>query len=410
MPSTVHHKLNRFILADGFPHVIDWKRSKDSWFVDATDGQRYLDCYSMHASQPLGWNHPKLATKLAGLPLIETRPCNSDFYSQEYADFVEHMSEVTPDFHKYFFIDTGTLAIENAIKAAFDWKAQKMGWHDEHDGILDVIHLQEAFHGRSGYTLSLTNTGLIKTKWYPQFKWTRILNPKTTSNDVALAEAVSLKQAEQALRNGNVAAIILEPIQGEGGDNHFRKEFFDGLRRLADQYEAMLIIDEVQSGVGITGKMWCYEHFGIIPDMIAFGKKTQICGFCSTKRIDEVATNVFTTSGRINSTWCGSLADMQRCRVFLDIIKEDDLVRNAAKVGRYLMEKMQELSLLNLRGRGLMIAFDFPTVEERNDFYGCLSRKMLCLKCGSKSIRFRPHLSFTEEDADSAVEILKACG
>jgi len=416
MKKNIHNNLSKFILTDGFAHVVDLKKSQGSYFVDANTGREYLDCYSLHASQPLGWNYPKLNEHKKKLTdIVFHNISNSDLYSSPYDDFVASFANITPDFNHYFFVSGGTLGVENALKAAFDWKAQKLGWDDYHDDYdfdkqLDVIHLNEAFHGRSGYTLSLTNTGIIKTKWYPKFKWTRILNPKVTEDlNIQALEAFSLDQAETALKTNKVAAIILETIQGEGGDNHFRPEYFQALRNLADRYEAMLILDEVQTGVGMTGKMWAYEHFGIIPDMICFGKKTQVCGFCSTRRIDEVPKNVFTVSGRINSTWGGNLVDMARATAYFKIIEEDDLVNNAEKVGHYFKQELSKLPLKNVRGRGLMLAFDLPTSEKRDECLAKLNERVFCLKCGTKSIRFRPHLTFSKSDVEVAVNHVRNC-
>lgn len=409
----IHKSLSRFVLTDGFAHVVDLNKSHGSWFVDANTNREYLDCYSLHASQPLGWNYPKLDEHYQKMnAVVFHNLSNPDLYSTQYEEFVTSFASITPDFHKHFFISGGTLGVENALKAAFDWKAQKLGWDDYHDDSkeqLDVIHLTESFHGRSGYTLSLTNTGLNKTKWFPKFNWTRILNPKNVEGcDVNSLEAFSLDQAETALRSNKVAAIILESIQGEGGDNHFRPEYFQALRKLADQYEAMLILDEVQTGVGMTGKMWAYEHFGIVPDMICFGKKTQVCGFSSTNRIHQVPDNVFTVSGRINSTWGGNLIDMVRASIYFQIIKEENLVHNSEVVGSYFIQKLSELPLKNVRGRGLMIAFDLPDSHARDNFLNRLNEKIFCLKSGDKSIRFRPHLTINKEEVDFAVNYIKS--
>lgn len=410
----IHKNLSKYILTDGFAHVVDLKKSHGSYFVDANTGKEYLDCYSLHASQPLGWNHPRLNEYKKKLTdIVFHNISNSDLYSAPYDDFVTSFANITPDFCHYFFVAGGTLGVENALKAAFDWKAQKLGWdnyHNDGEEQLDVIHLNEAFHGRSGYTLSLTNTGIVKTKWYPKFPWTRILNPKITEElNVQALEVFSLDQAENALKTNKVAAIILETIQGEGGDNHFRPEYFQALRDLADRYEAMLILDEVQTGVGMTGKMWAYQHFGIIPDMICFGKKTQVCGFCSTNRIDEVPNNVFKVSGRINSTWGGNLVDMVRATAYFEIIEQENLVNNAKEVGIYFIKQLSKLPLRNVRGRGLMIAFDLPTTEDRDNFLTMLNERIFCLKCGQKSIRFRPHLTFSKDEVDVVINHVKNC-
>ena len=166
----------------------------------------------------------------------------------------------------------------------------------------------------------------------------------------------------------------------------------------------MLIFDEVQTGLGLTGKMWGYKHFsGVMPDMICFGKKTQVCGFCCTDRINNVSDNVFNVSSRINSTWGGNIVDMVRFCHIADAIEKDNLVENAKTVGEYLLERLVTVDgISNVRGRGLMIAFDLSSEPERDKIMELLSENMLVLKCGNKSVRLRPHLTLSKEDADFA--------
>lgn len=412
----ISERLKKHILVDGFHVVVDTNKSENSWIVDAESGKRYLDCYSQFASQVIGWNHPYMDSWQARIGHASAQKlANSDMYSQDYALFVEKFSEVTPDFQHYFFIDGGALAVENALKAAFDWKYQQT-----HNLDMDVIHFKEAFHGRSGYTMSMTNNGgpdeeNLKVKWYPKFKWTRVTNPKIhfpiDEEKVQSLESTSIEEMTKALEKGNVAAIIIEPIQGEGGDNQFRKEFFVKLRELADKYQAMLIFDEVQTGVGLTGKMWCYEHYGVVPDMMCFGKKTQVCGFCSTGRIDTVPQNVFHVSGRINSTWGGNIVDMIRSRILMQAVQDLHLVERAENTGRYFLEKLSSLKteeITNVRGKGLMLAIDLPSTERRDQIVNNLHDTMLVLKSGTKSIRFRPTLTFSDQDVDQAIEFLNA--
>ena len=173
-------------------------------------------------------------------------------------NFVNKFSSITPDFKYYFFIDGGALGVENALKAAFDWKAKKLvNTHTVDINNLDVFQLTNAFHGRTGYTVSLTNTTPEKTALFPKFRWTTVEPNWRNIKDRMHKE---------------VAAIIVEPIQGEGGDNHFPPKFFTNLRQIADANDCLLIFDEVQTGMGATGERSPYEHFGIIPDMICFGK------------------------------------------------------------------------------------------------------------------------------------------
>lgn len=429
MPDRVLPTLSKHMLVDGFEIVIDLKKSQGSFIVDAKDGKRYLDFFTFVASSPIGLNHPKMTTpefleKLAYVAV--NKPSNSDIYTAEQAEFLEVFERVAmPDFLPYvFFIEGGALGIENALKAAFDWKIRKnfkKGYTEERG--TQVIHFKQCFHGRTGYTLSLTNTDPVKTDLYPKFKWPRILNPKITFplNEENLArvireEEIAVNQIKEAFRTNkdDIAAIIIEPVQGEGGDNHFRKEFFQALRQLADENDAMLIIDEVQTGIGLTGKMWAFQHF-VEPDMLAFGKKMQVCGFLCSKRIDEVPENVFKVSSRINSTWGGNLVDMVRAQRYLEIIEEENLVENARIMGQYLVQGLEELAadfpkvVSNARGLGLFAAFDVPTPDIRTRLRGlCLQKGLILLPSGELSIRFRPPLNVSREEIDLGLSIIRS--
>ena len=263
--------------------------------------------------------------------------------------------------------------------------------------------------------MSMTNNGdpkNPKTYGFPKFNWKKIHNPKVWHNlegvdDIRArnSETIAINEASKALEMGNVAAIILEPIQGEGGDNHFRYEFFSELRRLADEKECLLIFDEVQTGMGMTGKTWAYQHFDIKPDIMCFGKKVQVCGICGGERLDEVKDNVFTEPSRINSTWGGNIVDMVRSTMQMEIIQEEDLVSNAKEVGEYFLSCLKNLrgKVSNIRGRGLMLSFDFDSTDKRNSFLTRLEENVLALPCGKKSVRFRPHLTFSKMDVDEAV-------
>jgi L-lysine 6-transaminase len=263
----------------------------------------------------------------------------------------------------------------------------------------------------------------VKTDLFPKFEWPRVLNPKVTypltGEALALVEAAeqtSIAQIKEAFRRNkdDIAAIIIEPIQGEGGDNHFRPGFFRALRELADENEAMLICDEVQTGVGMTGKMWAHEHF-VEPDMMAFGKKTQVCGFLCGRRIDEVKENVFAVSSRLNSTWGGNLVDMVRGQRYLEVIEEENLVENARQRGLHLLRCLQELAeefpstVSNPRGLGLFAAFDAPAQKVRDTLRsGCLERGLILLPSGERSIRFRPPLNVSDDEIGEGISIIRA--
>jgi len=323
------------------------------------------------------------------------------------------------DFEHLFLISGGTLAAENALKVAFDWKYRKTGMMAP-----DVIHFKEAFHGRSGYALSLTNTDPTKYQHFPLFNWPRIINPKITfpMTGPNLLQIIDREtEALQTMTNllnkcsETISSIIIEPIQGEGGDNHFRPEFWQSLRRMADIHDVLLIADEVQSGMGITGKMWAHQHLGDSPDIICFGKKAQVCGIICNNRIDDV-DNVFKVPSRINSTWGGNLTDMVRSRKMLEIIEEENLVENAATVGEYMLNKLLDLAkshptkLSNIRGKGLMCAFDLPDKASCNRLIKlAYDKQLLIIPCGTNSIRLRPVLDITTNDVDNLIRILDIC-
>jgi L-lysine 6-transaminase len=234
--------------------------------------------------------------------------------------------------------------------------------------------------------------------------------------EVAAAEEEALDQIRKAFADhpDDVAALIIEPIQGEGGDNHFRGEFLRALARICRENECFFIVDEVQTGVGLTGRMWAHEHFGLEPDALAFGKKTQVCGCLVGPLVDREPENVFKVSSRINSTWGGSLVDMVRCARYLEIVASERLVENARTRGEALLQGLLAVEeergglVSNTRGRGLMIAFDLPDTETRGKAQARLIENgLLVLTSGTRSIRFRPPLDLGAEEADTALDIVR---
>ena len=416
--------LDRHLLADGYPMVLDMEASGGATLRDALTGTDYLDLFTFYASNPLGMNHPGLAGDGADAVAFRERlmdaalnkVANSDVYTPHFARFVQTFERVgiPRDLPHAFFVSGGALAVENALKAAFDWKVRKNLAAGKGEKGTKVLHFKEAFHGRSGYTMSLTNTDPNKVMYFPKFDWPRIDNPKIRGGNVEAREAEAVRQAEQAFADhpDDIASIIIEPIQGEGGDNHFRPAFFRELRRLADENDALLIFDEVQTGVGLTGTFWAYQGIGVVPDLIAFGKKTQVCGVLASTRLDEVDDNVFQKSSRINSTWGGNLVDMVRFDRILEVIEAEDLVGNAFRQSEHLMTGLRQLEdryegVADVRGRGLMCAFDLPSTEMRNGVVqAAYDEGAMMLGCGPRTIRFRPALTTTAADLDTGLGIL----
>ncbi|MES2653679.1 MAG: L-lysine 6-transaminase [Bacteroidota bacterium] len=430
-PDQVNQTLQKHILADGFDLTYDMEKSEGAYIYDSKYNRKLLDFFTCFASVPLGYNHPKMVNdesfKKNLLLAAMANPSNSDVYTQQYAEFVNTFSKVgIPSYLPHaFFIAGGALAVENAIKVAMDWKVQKnfaKGYKEEKG--FKVLHFEKAFHGRTGYTLSLTNTLPDKTKWFAKFEWPRVSVPQVkfplTGDNLANAistEETSIAQIKQAFADhkDDICAIIIEPIQSEGGDNHLREEFLIQLRQLADENEAFLIYDEVQTGVGLTGKFWCHQHFSeqAQPDIVAFGKKMQVCGILVGNKVNEIETNVFNVPSRINSTWGGNLVDMVRSTQILQIVADDKLCENATSVGQYLIEKLDILAqkhdkMSNVRGRGLLAAFDFPTKEMRNTFIQKgMDHNVMFLGCGNQTIRFRPALCIEKQHIDLGIEVME---
>lgn len=420
-PSQVRPILSKYQLADGMDLVLDIGRSEGPWLYDSVRDEPFLDCFTCFASWPLGYNHPDfddLDFEDTLLRVAKCNPANSDLYTAEMASFVEAFcTHASPEgFDHHFWISGGSLAVENALKVAFDWKARKLGRTNFTDDVSDLViaHFDKAFHGRSGYTLSLTNTLPDKVGLFPKFDWPRLPSPSceydllgNISNDVAAAEDTSIAALDAAASSGkHLAAILIEPMQGEGGDRHFRPEFFARLRDAADRHEAMLIFDEVQTGFFGSGKPWLWQHKGVAPDIVAFGKKAQVCGIYANARVDEVEDNVFVRSSRINSTWGGSLTDMVRSQRFIELIVEHGYCEMALTRGEFLLGGLRRIAsdtgaFGNVRGVGSLLAVDFETPLKRNTAVERLFEAfLLALPCGETSLRFRTPLNLEQSDAD----------
>lgn len=426
-PDAVLGALQPHLLVDGYDFVLDLDASQGSTLVDARTGEGYLDLFTFFASNALGMNHPALTDPAVQRHLARAatnKPSNSDVYTPEVADFVTTFERVLGDerLPYLFMIEGGGLAVENALKVAFDFKSR----HNEASGRdprlgTRVLHLTGAFHGRTGYTMSLTNTDPTKIARFPRFDWPRIDTPAlrfplADNREVnEAAERAALAQARAAFEAypHDIAAVIAEPIQGEGGDRHLSTGFLRALQELAHEHDALSVLDEVQTGVGMTGSPWCYQQLDLEPDVVAFGKKTHVCGVMAGGRLDEVDDHVFRASSRINSTFGGSLVDMARARIILEVVESDGLIARAGELGEKLLGRLQELedrheAVTQARGRGLMCAIDLPEAAVRDEVVARMlaDERVFILGSGTTSVRFRPPLTVTEDELDRGVEAL----
>jgi len=428
-PQAVVPEIKKHVLVGGMGLVYDQEKSRGSRFHDAGSGRTLLDLFGFFGSLPLGFNHPHFDKPEVREDILQaslTKVSNSDILTPQYARFVRTFERVAgvPELDRLFLIDGGALAVENALKAAMDWKIRKNLAAGRGEIGTEVLHLRWSFHGRSGYTLSLTNTDPNKTMYFAQFDWPRVSSPAI---DFALPEGQRAKKVVEdektaereimaaiAARPHRICAIIQEPIQCEGGDRHFRKEWFQTLRRICDENELLLIFDEVQTGLATTGKVWCCQHFGVLPDLLAFGKKAAVCGvMASSKRLDEAPENVFRKAGRINSTWGSNLTDMVRSIHTLTVIEEERLVENAREMGGRFLDLLREWAadeplVSAARGRGLLLAFDLPDTATRDKMWkACYEVGVMVNRCGGKTIRLRPVLDVKADVIDEAMGLLR---
>jgi L-lysine 6-transaminase len=420
--------IEQHVLLDGFKIVVDLEKSRGSYLYNAIGERRLIDLYGFFGSMPVGFNHPHFDQAEVRRDLLraaKVKIANSDVYSESYAEFVDAFSRVMglPPLDRYLFIEGGALAVENCLKAAMDWKVRKNMAAGRGERGTEVLHFRRAFHGRSGYTMSLTNTDPRKTDLFAKFDWPRVscphidfsLSESDRDTDVIAREKKSEREILTCInkKGVDICAIIIEPIQGEGGDNHFRGEWLAKLREICDANDIILIFDEVQCGMGATGRNWCCEHFGVLPDVLAFGKKAQVCGIMGGPRFDEVKDNAFRLPSRLNSTWGGNFTDMVRSTHYLRIIEQEHLVENAAKVGAYLLDQLRELQrefdfIKAARGRGMLLAFDLPDPKTREEMWkGLFDLGVLTLRSGERSIRFRPALDMTTDVVDEAMQLMR---
>lgn len=426
LPNEVHEALRRAILVEGYPVVLDLEKSHGQYLHDAITGRDYLDFFTFYASRAVAFDHPMLLdpdySKRIQLA-ARTKPSNGDMYTTFFAEFVDRFRSTAlgKDMQYLFFVEGGSIGVENALKAAFDWKVQKNLARGKGERGFNVIHFTHAFHGRSGYCITLTNTDPTKTRFFPRFDWPRIPSPAVQfpldAKNLALveeAEQRALKEIDAVydrLGQEEIACIIIEPIQCEGGDRHFRAQFLKKLRAICDQRETMLIFDEVQTGMGVTGSMWLYEQHGVVPDVVAFAKKAQTGGIMAGKRLDEV-DSVFKVKSRISSTFGGNLVDFVRATRLLEIIEGERLIDNAKKMGALLIEKLRTAStrherVTNVRNAGLLCAFDLPDGALRDRvIQKCQDESLLVLPCGERSVRLRPALDIGAKDIDLAIDII----
>jgi 4-aminobutyrate aminotransferase len=359
--------------------------------IEDIDGIEFLDFTSNIGSCPLGYSHPEIlevikdyASKENGVHKI----AGQDFYCEEHFGIARKLLSISKKNTKVFFINSGAEAVENAIKIAY----KKMG-------PLPGISCISDFHGRTLGALSFTLSKEVQKTNFPELPVKRI---KFCTDD----SDPQINQLESLLKEHKVAFILTEIIQGEGGLNVASKLFIQHIRKLADEYKVPLIFDEVQSGMGRTGKWWVYEHYGVEPDIMSVAKALQVGATVYDKKYEP------TESGVLSSTWGGgSRIDMAVGTKIIEIIQRNDLLSNSQKIGEKLLKNFVDIvginGLIDARGIGLMIGLEFDTKTTRDVIVNRLFKKgLLVLPAGMKSIRIMPPLIINEEEAAKGVLLI----
>lgn len=381
-------KMKRYAYDSTFMYPLVIANGHDC-IIEDLDGNRFLDFTSNIGACPIGYSHPDIIEILAEYSTNGTHKiAGQDFYSKEHAEIAEEVSKIVPANFKSFFINSGAEAVENAIKIAY----RKMG-------PLPGVSCLGAFHGRTLGALTFTLSKPVHKHNFPEFPVKRI---KFCSQD----DDPEIDAVESLLKENKVAFILTEVVQGEGGYNVASKKFIKNLRKYATEYGVPLILDEVQSGLGHTGKWWAFEHYNVKPDIMTAAKALQVGATMYNKRLEPKERSA------LSSTWGGgSRIDMAAGMRTIQVIKRDRLLENATKMGNMLKKGLEELvgkkGVIDVRGLGLMIGLEFDTrVRREKKIVELFKSGLLTLGAGQKSLRIIPPLVITKKQIEQGLEIM----
>ncbi len=376
-------KLN-IAYSDPYPYVHS-KKGKGCYFQDI-DGNIFLDFASQIASNPLGYNNRELSRIVKNYKKHPVKFAGQDFNVKEHADLLEELMTIVPkNLNQAFLVNSGAEAVENCIKLAMrKQKKAKFG-----------ISFQNSFHGRTLGVLSYTHSKPIHKK-----NFFSVPNKTLPFSEEAIDKLKKIIKKDSA---SSVAFVLMETIQGEGGYNVAPEKLVKDIRKITKSYNLPFIIDEVQSGMGRTGKWWAHQHYNVTPDIMSSAKALQVGAAITSKKFEI-------ESGSISSTWGGGhILDMAVGLKTIEIIKKRKLLTNITKMGNYLKKGLNDLNLENVRGKGLMLAFDLQDKSIRNNFIiESLKNGLVLLGCAERSIRVIPPYIVSEKEIDSALAILKS--
>eukprot|EP00117_Sycon_ciliatum_P002751 scpid51550/ scgid7845/ 4-aminobutyrate aminotransferase, mitochondrial; (S)-3-amino-2-methylpropionate transaminase; GABA aminotransferase; Gamma-amino-N-butyrate transaminase; L-AIBAT len=432
-------ELREIMDASNIPFFVDLEKCSGNYIVDS-DGNRFLDLFCQISSVPIGYNHPELlavaqsqsvALNLANRTALGRHPPTG--YAK---DVKESLLSVAPKgLTEVMPMMCGSCSNENAYKCAFMWYQIKNGISDkgftaEQEAScminmppgspnLSILSFEGCFHGRTLGTLSSTRSKALHKIDMPAFQWPVAPFPQlkypldkhaqeNRQEEQRCLKAVRSIIAEWNAKGHNVAGVIVEPIQGEGGDNHASPEFFRDLQKITKEFGAAFIVDEVQTGVATTGSMWAHEQWNLPnpPDIMSFAKKMQIGGFYYRSEFRPNQSN------RVFNTWYGDVARMAIAGETVKVIQRDNLVAQAQITGKALLTGLEELQntfpslLSNARGAGTFCAIDCASANVQSKLISNLWQLGVHTGgCGEHSIRFRPTLLLTPEHISIAMPL-----
>lgn len=372
-----------------YPLVI---RGGKGCFIQDVDGNWFLDFNSNVCSTPLGYNHQAIIGVLKKYSRVSPHKiAGQDFYAEEHAELVKALVRITPpNLRKVFISNSGAEAVENAIKFAY----RKLG-------PLTGVSCYGAFHGRTLGALTFTCSKPVQKRNYPQLKVKRI-KFCTQEHDPGI------EQVNRAARKGKTAFIIVEAVQGEGGYRIASKKFLKNLEQAARSAGVPLILDEIQTGLGRTGRWWAFQHYGIRPDIITSAKALQVGATISSEKwaVQE--------AGAVSSTWGGGARiDLAVGLATINAIQKEKLILNARKMGKYFLRRLKELQevcscISDVAGLGLMLRMELKSARHKDILLQEAFRSgLLLLPCGEKTIRLAPPLIIGKREIDLGLNILE---
>ncbi len=384
-------KLKRLNGGYSHPYPIVYSGNGQGCYFKDIEDNVFLDFASQISSNPLGYNYPELNELIKQYKKTPVKYAGQDFIIKEHVDLLEELLSITPGgLNAAFLINSGAEAVENAIKIAL--RKQKQAKYG--------ISFQSAFHGRSLGALSCTSSKSIQKKNFLSIPMKRLAYSLG-----AIEELNRILKQESSPHE--IGFIIIEAVQGEGGYNVASKELMREIKKFTRGNGIPLIIDEVQAGMGRTGKWWAFQHYNIKPDIMAVAKALQVGATIAHK-------NLFPEPGSISSTWGGGhIIDMALGAKIIKTIKKRNLLNNINKQSLYLKKRLQEMQqssrqILSVHGLGLMLAFDVPSKSIRNNvIIECLKRGLVLLGCGEKGIRIIPPYIVSRQEIDEAVPIIE---